>query len=418
MITLKSISLICPSRNNLKYLKHAYESVRKNIGFDVEFCVADDASSDGTHEWCIKTETLDENFKFMRNYGPERLGHCILYDELIQNCATRPVVGVFHADMYMAPNALDYVIKNINRGVVISLTRVEPSIHPPGNEKVTLDFGMEPEGFKESEFLKKCSEMIKVNENSVTEGIFAPWFLYREDFLSIGGHDKKLFAPMELEDSDIFNRFLLKGYKFIQSRSSFVYHFTCRGSRFKDGIEIERIIDLPDGSKWYKPKDSQEYLKLRQQKFREWWRKWHSDVLHDQLLKPIVYPRYDTRFHIKGKDVPMNIISFLEPWCDSMSFDYAPPKELEGYIRSEDTKFNLEEKFSGNPCDITVEFDWRGFSDKHVEFIKNLPLMISDVGEVGIYEFDIFKIEVNKIEDYSKLLIKNEDFYRWKSIKV
>jgi len=36
-----------------------------------------------------------------------------------------------------------------------------------------------------------------------TNGIFAPWMLYKEDFRSMGGHDK-LFAPMELEDSDIF----------------------------------------------------------------------------------------------------------------------------------------------------------------------------------------------------------------------
>ena len=45
------ISFIQPSRNNLKYLKWSYNSIRKNQGnHEVEICVADDASTDGTWE--------------------------------------------------------------------------------------------------------------------------------------------------------------------------------------------------------------------------------------------------------------------------------------------------------------------------------------------------------------------------------
>ena len=50
------ISLIQPSRNNLKYLKWSYASIRKHQGnHTVELCVADDASSDGT--WVVVGET-------------------------------------------------------------------------------------------------------------------------------------------------------------------------------------------------------------------------------------------------------------------------------------------------------------------------------------------------------------------------
>ena len=68
-------------------------------------------------------------------------------------------------------------------------------------------------------------------EDRITEGIFAPWCMYKEDFLSIGGHDE-LFAPQSREDSDLFNRFSLNGYELIQSWDALVYHFTSRGSRF------------------------------------------------------------------------------------------------------------------------------------------------------------------------------------------
>ena len=44
----KTISFIQPSRSNLKYLKWSYESIRKNLGYRHEICMADDFSDDGT----------------------------------------------------------------------------------------------------------------------------------------------------------------------------------------------------------------------------------------------------------------------------------------------------------------------------------------------------------------------------------
>ena len=46
----KVISFIQPSRNNLKYLKWSYNSIRKNLGYRHEICWADDFSDDGTWE--------------------------------------------------------------------------------------------------------------------------------------------------------------------------------------------------------------------------------------------------------------------------------------------------------------------------------------------------------------------------------
>ena len=47
------ISLIQPGRNNHKYLKWSYNSIRKNqCNHEVEICVADDFSNDGTWNWC------------------------------------------------------------------------------------------------------------------------------------------------------------------------------------------------------------------------------------------------------------------------------------------------------------------------------------------------------------------------------
>ena len=56
---MKPISFIIPSRNNLKYLKWCYNSIRKNLGYVHEICIADDASEDGTWEWLEEISKKD-----------------------------------------------------------------------------------------------------------------------------------------------------------------------------------------------------------------------------------------------------------------------------------------------------------------------------------------------------------------------
>ena len=108
------ISLIQPSRNNLKYLKWSYEAIRKNQGdHEVEICVADDDSSDGTWTWCVEMEKQDPNFKWIRNQTGKRQGHTILYDKLINEVATNDVAMIYHADMYLCPGALDLSLIHI-----------------------------------------------------------------------------------------------------------------------------------------------------------------------------------------------------------------------------------------------------------------------------------------------------------------
>jgi hypothetical protein len=207
---------------------------------------------------------------------------------------------------------------------------------------------------------------------------------------------------MELEDSDIFNRMLLAGYEFIQSRDAFVYHMTCRGSRFKDGVEIEREIPLPDGTIWYKPKDSQEYLDLRTNKFREWWRKWHTDVLHDVNMKPIVPGRYETAFVIKN--ATLGIVVALEPWCDILYTDDEMGVIEAAYLENEKSMFDIKSKFKhykyNTPKEsIVISFDAASINDAHYRsFIKQIPLILDTITETGTYQFDIFTLTINSLK--------------------
>lgn len=410
-----NVTLVIPSRNNLKYVKFAYESIRNHLGNDVEVILLDDASTDGTWEWMRLQALSTLKTKIYRNEGPERMGHTILYD-VGAKMATNEMFGIFHADMVATPNYLKNMLKHVKKGVVVSGTRIEPPLHPPGNEKIVEDFGMEPEVFRMKDFLEFVSINEVNNKDKTTSGVFAPWIMYVEDFFAIGGHDKRVFAPMELEDSDLFNRFLLKGYKFIQARDAFVYHLTCRGSRFKDGIQIEQEIPVGNGKVWKRSADSQEYTTLRQIKFREWWRKWHMNVLHDELMMPKVCKRYDIGFVMNKCITPTQGVWFknLEPWCDTIYTDF-PWFLMDQYISNEQPRshFNIPSRLKRTSDEktnnILVEFDATKFTQEHYKVIENLMFIIEDSGEIGEFEYDIFKITIKSMESYENNLIHADD---------
>jgi len=385
------ISLIQPGRNNLKYLKWAYAAIRKNQGsHDVEICVADDASTDGTWAWCEEMMAKDDKFKAILNDTGKRLGHTILYDRLINEVATNDIAMIYHADMYLMPGALDAIEREIEEKVIVSLTRIEPPLHPDGPEKVLLNCGVEPEEFKEQvvlEWYEKSKDATKV-----TEGIFAPWAFYRRDFQEIGGHDP-LYAPQSKEDSDIFNRFQLNGVKFKQVWDGFVYHMTSRGSRRNTLDKAKNIYE-----------DSPEWLAQNMRSTRNFIRKWGHFVMHDNLMKPIVPPKYNVGIVVSNAN--MNIIEALEPWCDCLCVDI----DYDSYIEKEqvNTIIDLSKRINKQlscDSDIVVNIDGKSFSNDDFIYIQKLSQIIKDSGSVGKFNLGNLSITINSLTEYTDKLI-------------
>jgi len=400
----KVISFIQPSRNNLKYLKWSYRSIRKNLGHQHEICWADDFSDDGTWEWMNEIKDKDLNVKIYRNEGPTRLGHTILYDTLV-DIASNDIIMIYHADMYACPDMDVEVLKHLKRGTVVSATRIEPPLHPDGPEKILMDFGIEPDEFDEHGLWNFLEDDKLHSEDKLTEGIFAPWAIYKDDFLATGGHDP-LYAPQSKEDSDIFNRFVLAGYELIQTWQGFVYHMTCRGSRFKDGA-----LRNPAGQVFMKGRESTEWLEQNVRSTRNFIRKWGHMVQHDEYMKPIIPPKYDVGFKVYNTDI--NLLKELEPWCSCIYLDYGSDYTHE-YKKEEqpNTSFNLDEriKMYGTADitgyhDIVVEFDAQKLTQENFQTIVNLSKLLQDSGEVGEMEYDIFKFYIKSLKSYENNLI-------------
>jgi len=415
------ISLIQPGRNNLKYLKWSYDSIRKNQGnHTVEICVADDFSNDGTWDWCQDMMVADYNFKAIRNEGPTRLGHTILYDRLVNEVASHDICMIYHADMYLMPNAIDSIEKHLTDKTIVSLTRIEPPLHPDGPEKILIDFGIEPEEFREDDLLEWFTKPVdstggyQPKHDGPTEGIFAPWAFYKKDFQKIGGHDP-IFAPQSKEDTDIFNRFQLNGIKFIQTWEGCVYHMTCRGSRFADGAKRN-----PDGKVFMKNRETDEWLKQNQKSTREFIRKWGHFCKHDALMKPIVPPKYNIGFIVKNCND--QLLEALEPWCDRIYVDNDRMK----YITMEQpkTSFDLNKRVHDiilvedrHHDDILVEIDGSRFGNNDFRVIQTLSEILANddqlweaiMIEPTHFEIENLQITIHNLETYEKgLIICNE----------
>ena len=392
------ISFIIPSRNNLKYLEWAYNSIRKNQGnHKVQICVADDASEDGTWDWCKEKMDEDPYFNAIQNKGPKRLGLVILNDKLVNEVAKYDICIVYHADMYLCPGALDAIEKHLTDKTIVSLTRIEPPLHPDGPEKVLLDCGIEPEEFKEKELLQYIEDRLgQFDKVPTTEGIFAPWAFWKKDFQEIGGHDI-VFAPQSKEDSDIFNRFHLNGIKFVQTWEGFVYHMTSRGSRFNP---------YSGGAPG---QNSQEWIGTTTRNTKEFIRKWGHMIKHDNFMKPIVPPKYE--IGIVVENCTPQLLEALEPWCN---YIYVDMEEFVVYSikEQENSSFNIDERVRGfDPNkhvikdNITIKVDGNTFGNEEFRHIQNISEIIQYSGEIGEFELDNLKIQINDLTTYENDLI-------------
>ena len=392
---INKITFVIPSRNNLEFLQLAYKSIR-NLKTKHEILVLNDVSTDGTQEWIDSLG--DDDLIVHHNPGPERIGIVGMFDKGIEMART-DIIMAFHADMVAAPNLDKHILKYLKRGTVVSATRVEPPLHPDGPEKMLVDFGIEVEDFNIDRFNNWVNNDYQPKHGKlVTEGIFAPWCMYKEDFLAVGGHDE-LFAPQSKEDSDLFNRFVLNGYKVLQTWEGLVYHFTSRGSRFN------KHAGGAAGQ------NSNEWLQTTTKNGREFIRKWGHFIKHDSLMKPIIPPKYNIGFIVKNCND--QLLEALEPWCSNIYVDEGNiPSMIGNYItlESPNTGFDLYKRIrlfdNEKNNEILVEIDGSKFTQQDFQIIQQLPEILKDSGEIGSFELGNLHIDVIQINTYENTLIK------------
>ena len=399
------ISFIVPSYNNLRYLKNAYHSIRTWESEEHEIVILDDASVDGTAEWLDSLN--DPNLIIWKNETGKRMGHTITYDIGV-NLSTNDIFGIFHADMFLGENYVKNIVKHLERGKVVTATRVEPPLHPSGRETITRDFGVWPEDFREDDFIKFVREEQERSKDQITKGIFAPWYMYKEDYLKIGGHDH-LFAPFPYEDSDIFQRFLLAGYEVLQSRDALVYHLTCRGHKWTDDDIIGKVDD--------------DFEELEVNARKNFIRKWNSWIMNDEWMHPIMIPKYNTCL-IADNVKSVEQLDNIEPWFCHTAIDSFDLVAQYLYKEQPNTTLDMSERVSSKESGEYSDYGVKVYIDLHQmtsEDYANLGKMnlilqelhknmSSEFNLSGEYQLGNIKVQVDSLDNVIDNLIMAEDY--------
>jgi glycosyltransferase involved in cell wall biosynthesis len=383
------------SKNNLRYLKYAIHYIKQNSAVEHDILIFIDADNDGTEKWCI-----ENNIKYLKNPSTELFGIGNAYNLLVEKSETDFVV-IYHADMIMGKGFDITLYNNWKPKTVVSATRIEPPLHPADPAKIVLDLGLWPEtdikdGFKVDEF----NIFVEQNKKDlITNGVFAPWLIHKDDFNDVGGHDP--IMKSHSEDRDLFNRFLLNGCELIQSWGALVYHLTCRGGQFEHASETKDLTHK-----------SNEWNKLAHNQTREFIRKWGTPPKYDEYQYPIILPKYNIAFIVKQCN--SQILEVLEPWCDRIYIENNMQLLMSQYIDKEqsNTKFDLKKRVltleNNDPIgenDIVIEFDATKLTNDNFQLLQQLSQIIQDSGEIGTFELDIFKIIINSLETYEQNLI-------------
>jgi GT2 family glycosyltransferase len=238
------ITTCISSNNNLDYLKLAIKSVRQNAYYkDMPIIIHAENCTDGTDEWLRENkEKFQLDIYIDHNDEPKGIGGGMNF--CVERAKTE-FVNIIHSDMWIGPNQDLELLKlydNIEPNVrlIASSFRIQPKIfkmdpdYRPGTVFVSMDtFGAYHNNFDSKYFNEWSNEFAADNDIMVRKGGGAGFFCRKADYEWIGGNDP-LFAPASWEDMDLFIRMQLEGYEFKMTSKSVVWHFSARGSHFRD----------------------------------------------------------------------------------------------------------------------------------------------------------------------------------------
>ena len=245
------------ARNERNHIELLFRSLRKNLSRnDHEIIVYVENDNQGTIEFLKTQKEFFPHLKIIVNTLPIPLGYARNINLMFEK-ATHEITSYIQSDMVIGPKYDEEILKYLTPDTIISATRIEPPLHPPSPEKITYDFGLDPSKFN----LDSFTEFAEINKQTrQTSFFFAPFTLYKKQWLDIGGHDT-LFRRSR-EDSDVLYRLVLNGVKIIQIWNANVYHFTCTSSRGPEWwttsgtrrFELQRAADFVElfrfGRKW------------------------------------------------------------------------------------------------------------------------------------------------------------------------
>jgi hypothetical protein len=322
--------------------------------------------------------------------------------------ATNEIVSYLQSDMVVCKDYDLEVLKHVEPNMILCSTRIEPPLHPSSGEKHTADFGLDPNTFDLKTFTNYAQTLKK---NTKTSYFFAPFTLYKQTWNSIGGHDTQFRRSRE--DSDVLTRLVLNDTQIVQTWEALVYHFTCTSSRGKNWFDKNNI------NAQLRAQKQQQADLIEMSKFIKKWGKFNHSTnkikYHNISAKITGTASLDifnsVQMYFNKISAPTGLVI---PFLDNLSKQHNTANELLNVSEEDWIKYSymfrqeLPQFVDEVEDDIIVEFNISKINHNNFSsFLINLQDIIStSIDEEGDYEYDIFKITVNKLEDISSSKIK------------
>ena len=397
--------------NEINHVKLLFSSLNKNLSSkEHEIIVFVDSDNQGTFEWLLTQKDTFPNLKILKNNLPICYGYSRNINEMFEQ-ASNDIVSYLQSDMVICKDYDKIVLEHVKPGIFLCATRVEPPLHPPGPEKITQDFGLDPTLFKLDAFTQFAEQN---KSNKMTGDFFAPFTLYKKDWIDVGGHNT-LFRRSR-EDSDVLIRLVLNGVKVVQTWEALVYHFTCTSSR---------------GPAWFNKQDiqAQQRLKIQQEADRwelcrftiTWGAFKHGDLTKEGYEKSKYYNVVANIKNIKDINTFYNFEMFFnqvyvedENIITQMQTIYDNQHKAANHLLNITDEVWEEYKYMYNKLnasdriihsnfldkeekDIIVEFDLEKVDYSYVNsFLIHLQQIIDETEELGEFEYGPFKFTINK----------------------
>jgi len=418
MSTEKISFCINTSRNEINHVKLLFRSLEQNLSTkEHEIVVFIDSDNQGTFEWLLTQKSIFPNLKILRNTLPICYGYSRNINEMFEQ-ASNEIVSFLQSDMVVCKDYDLEILKGLEPGMMLCSTRIEPPLHPPGPEKITHDFGLDPETFDLETFTHFAE---KHKEDRFSVYFFAPFTMYRKEWLSVGGQNT-IFRRSR-EDSDMLIRMVLNGTKISQTWRALAYHFTCTSSR---------------GPKWFDPSNREAQERLRYQKLADmyelhrfialWGAFKHGDLVGDAFQKQVYYnvaAKIDTtgasledflefeRFFDKVYVEDTSLIPQTQRVYDNqhkaanlllnISDDVWEEYKYMYNTLDASTRIKPLSELQEESVDVLIEFKLKDVDDSYIDnFLGQLQDILDDTDEIGKFSYGPFIFHINNKIDRAK----------------
>jgi GT2 family glycosyltransferase len=260
------ISYCIGTCNNLPYLQLAIQSVRKYSHFKNSPIIifAENCDKDDTYKWLNENkEKYNLTIIIENNNSPKGIGQSM---NVTANQVKTEYVLFLHSDMFISQNldleCLKIFEKYPNEKLWVNPFRFQPNCWKendrPGTNFFSYEhFGYKYDDFDEPFFIDYAEEFSKLNPNiEIPKGEGVSGLIRKSDWDNLGGCDPQFIAYYD--DSDIFLRARLAGYKFVITTNAVVWHFGSRSD--KSNFPTDEII-RSEKSKKYEMESSQKFYK-------------------------------------------------------------------------------------------------------------------------------------------------------------